>query len=946
MNAADRFPNLKHRSFRSANLRGANFSGVNLRGVDFTDAILDGADLSHADLRGTIFRRSSLIGANLYQIKAGISNRNSLVLQIILFILAVLLGLLAGFVGSAIAGLVLNESKVLAPYQEIEFWLSWGRISALLAINCGVIYSSSIILLKNPIMAVLGGVSSVIILGTILAFIVIYACAPTGKSWEFVGQMVVAVEGASTMTTFQIIFVTIGLAIITNILKTDRQTLVATIIGVVIAVASATRAEGSLYLQVGIVIISSMVIYLALLMGKQSRLESQNYPFIRNISTDIATHYGTCFVDANLSNANLEYACLTNTNFSRSKLICTNFYGARQLNSAKVNRTILMNPLVRELLVNHQGSNCNYSGCDLHGAYLVGSDLINADFTGTNLSESNLKNARLDRANLTRIFAVGANLQGANLTGACIADWSIDRTTELDDIICEYVYLKSPGEDRNPASGIFSAGDFTQLFQQIWNTIDLIFHEGIDWASFGTAWQQIQIENDGIPLAIHSIERKGEGTILVKVEVPQDFDKARLHESFDRSYQLLLSSIEDRHRTELTGRDRELAIYKEQQDRSYQILQSLVAPPPIAAKLDRVVTIKLGTRDIDRNLAVTVEIGDRGHNPHASVTGILTCEDDVIAAYHNWQTVYRQHLNSATRIDIPSQQNTNLKQLERFSDAEAMPTNKCLLTSQTLKQEINQWLDSSGFKPVRELMLQELHPTESIQIVLQTDELSIRQLPFQLWSFFDRFTHAEISIASNNYRSITNHKLSNKNITILSIFGSSAGLDLELDRQSLTKIPNASVEFSIEPTRQILNDKLWERPWDIIFFAGHSASNPNLATGHLQINPTDKLTIPELKYALERSIETGLKLVILNSCDSLGLAAELISIQLPQAIVMREPVPDIIAQQFLKNFLTAFASGLPLYRAVRSAREQLQGLEDTYPCASWLPVICQNPAEI
>jgi uncharacterized protein YjbI with pentapeptide repeats len=946
MNAADRSPNLQRRSFRSANLRGANFSGVNLSGVDFTDAILDGADFSHADLRGTIFRRSSLIGTNLQQIKAGISKDRELILQIILFILAVLLGLLAGFVGSAISGLVLNESKVLAPYQEIEVWLSWGRVSALLAINCGVIYSTSIILLKNPIMAVLGGVSSVIILGTILALMVIYACAPTGKSWEFIGQMVVAVEGASTMTTFQIIFVTIGLAIIINILRTDRQTIIATVIGVVLAVASAMKANSSLYLQGGIVLIASMVIYLATIMGKQSRLEERNYPFIRNFSTDIATYYGTCFAEANLTDASLEYAVLINTNFSKANLTRANFYGAKQLNSAKVNRTILMNRLVRDLLVSHQGSNCSYLGCDLHGAYLAGGNLINADFTGVNLSDSNLKDAELDRANLTRILAIGANLEGASLTGACIADWSIDRTTKLDDISCDYVYLKSPGEDRNPASGIFSTGDFTQLFREIWNTIDLIFHEGIDWASFGTAWQQIQIENDGIPLAIHSIERKGEGTILVKVEVPQDFDKARLHESFDRSYQLLLNSIEDRHRAELTGRDRELAMYKEQQDRSYQILQSLVAPPAIAAKLDRVVTIKLGARDIDRHLAVTVEIGDRGHNPHASATGILTCEDDVIAAYHNWQTAYRQHLNSATRIDIPSQQNTNLKKLDRFSNAETTPTNKCQRTAQTLKQEINQWLDSSGFKPIRELMLQELHPTESIQIVLQTDELGIRQLPFQLWNFFDRFTHAEISIASNNYRSIAQHKLSNKNIEILAVFGSSAGLDLGFDRKLLTKIPNARVEFSIEPTRQILNDKLWERPWDIVFFAGHSASDSNLATGHLQINPTDRLTIPELKYALERSIETGLKLVILNSCDSLGLAAELILSQLPQAIVMREPVPDIIAQQFLKNFLTAFASGLPLYRAVRSAREQLQGFEDTYPCASWLPVICQNPAEI
>ena len=54
----------------------------------------------------------------------------------------------------------------------------------------------------------------------------------------------------------------------------------------------------------------------------------------------------------------------------------------------------------------------------------------------------------------------------------------------------------------------------------------------------------------------------------------------------------------------------------------------------------------------------------------------------------------------------------------------------------------------------------------------------------------------------------------------------------------------------------------------------------------------------------------------------------------------------IVAQQFLKSFLTAFSNGKSLYLSVRLAREQLQGLEDRYPCASWLPTICQNPAEI
>jgi CHAT domain len=229
---------------------------------------------------------------------------------------------------------------------------------------------------------------------------------------------------------------------------------------------------------------------------------------------------------------------------------------------------------------------------------------------------------------------------------------------------------------------------------------------------------------------------------------------------------------------------------------------------------------------------------------------------------------------------------------------------------------------------------------------LQTDDLQLRQLPFQLWNFLDRFPHAEITIASNIYQSIVKQQLEPEKMTVLAIFGSSEGINLALDRDYLSTLTNARVDFLVEPSRQILNDKLWEQPWDIMFFAGHSASNASLTTGHLKINATDRLTIPELKYALQRSIESGLKLVIINSCDGLGLATELISIQVPQTIVMREFVPDVVAQQFLKNFLIAFISGLPLYRSVRQAREQLQGLEDKYPCASWLPVVCQNPAAI
>lgn len=91
------------------------------------------------------------------------------------------------------------------------------------------------------------------------------------------------------------------------------------------------------------------------------------------------------------------------------------------------------------------------------------------------------------------------------------------------------------------------------------------------------------------------------------------------------------------------------------------------------------------------------------------------------------------------------------------------------------------------------------------------------------------------------------------------------------------------------------------------------------------------MTIEQLKYALKKAVVGGLNIAIFNSCDGLGLAQQLADLQIPQIIVMREPVPDRVAQAFLKYFLAAFAQGQSFYLAVREARERLQGLEDRFP---------------
>ncbi|OCR00956.1 hypothetical protein BCD67_14315 [Oscillatoriales cyanobacterium USR001] len=111
----------------------------------------------------------------------------------------------------------------------------------------------------------------------------------------------------------------------------------------------------------------------------------------------------------------------------------------------------------------------------------------------------------------------------------------------------------------------------------------------------------------------------------------------------------------------------------------------------------------------------------------------------------------------------------------------------------------------------------------------------------------------------------------------------------------------------------------------------------------------DWLTIDEIKNHLKKAINNGLKLAIFNACDGLGIAYQLAEgedLYLPQIIVMREILPIALAPKFLRFFLEAYTHGLSLSAAIRDSRKRLQIEEKDFPCVSWLPVLCQNPAEI
>jgi CHASE2 domain-containing sensor protein len=326
---------------------------------------------------------------------------------------------------------------------------------------------------------------------------------------------------------------------------------------------------------------------------------------------------------------------------------------------------------------------------------------------------------------------------------------------------------------------------------------------------------------------------------------------------------------------------------------------------------------------------VTLEIGSDFAPPEIEISGKLPRCPDLATYLCQWQHKYRS-------LGMPSR----IKPQEIIYDGSITTRiSECRQKAKVLIDCLQRWFDSQEFRCINNTLREELKRNEAIRVLIRTDNPELQRIPWHLWDFFDRYSLAEFALTTT--ASQTPPKPARKpRVRVLAILGNSRGIDVQIDRQLLENLPNAETVFLVEPQRKELNNYLWQQ-WDILFFAGHSETADN--TGRIYINKTDSLTIEELEFGLKRAIAQGLQLAIFNSCDSLGLARQLASLNIPQMIVMREPVPDEVAQEFLKHFLVAFSGGKSLYLASREAREKLQGLEDKFPNATWLPVLIQNP---
>ena len=285
--------------------------------------------------------------------------------------------------------------------------------------------------------------------------------------------------------------------------------------------------------------------------------------------------------DADLSNADLMGVNLMSANLSNADLMGVNLMGA-YLRGADLRRANLSDANL---------SDADLYGADLYGANLSSADLSSADLYGANLYGADLYGAKLIDANLNMTQALYTNFEGANLTGACIEDWNINSKTNLENVKCDYIFLKytyleEEGRwvfiDRIPhdPDKIFAPGEFTKRYQKILETVDLYFGEGIDWQVFLQSFQKLQeeeklkIQNGDLEIPIvQGIKNTGDGSFVIEIGVSPDTDKGEWEKSFWQQYQPMLEAQEEKYKLLLDAKDGEIERIYQQNTQLMKIVE-------------------------------------------------------------------------------------------------------------------------------------------------------------------------------------------------------------------------------------------------------------------------------------------------------------------------------------------------------------------------------------
>ena len=343
----------------------------------------------------------------------------------------------------------------------------------------------------------------------------------------------------------------------------------------------------------------------------------------------------------------------------------------------------------------------------------------------------------------------------------------------------------------------------------------------------------------------------------------------------------------------------------------------------------------------------------------------VTYPEIITSSYQEWQRFYRKFYSTQMRGKVINQ------------GVVAPPVTdwrtKLVQSEAKLLSEFDQWLRSSKLFEIRSkiVFLSKDFEEDKLEenknkkykperksitnIFISCNDLKLARLPWEAWEIGTEFAAGQIRIVRQpiNIIQSTSEPVISRKARVLAILGDDTNLNFETEKtalQSLNKI--VDIKFIAwkpgkdinELKQEIITALTLDKGWDILFFAGHS-NETYLTGGEIAIAPNTSLYLSELETHLSIAKKKGLQVAIFNSCSGLSIANKLIDLGISQVAIMREPIHNQVATDFIVKFSQALAEYKDVHECLLAASQYLKVEKNlTYPSSYLVPSLFCHPA--
>jgi hypothetical protein len=253
-------------------------------------------------------------------------------------------------------------------------------------------------------------------------------------------------------------------------------------------------------------------------------------------------------------------------------------------------------------------------------------------------------------------------------------------------------------------------------------------------------------------MKIQGMENKGDGVVVIKIDVPPETEKEKIHREFMQFYDENVKVLEEKHQKELAETEKQITIYRQRTEQTEyriflmnQILKTQNYPSVITR--EKLVTLNFEGGNFEKGFPVIRANILDGHPLPISSTGNLPSNTKIPQLYKKYQQLIKghQYLKLLPRIKVNKQKQTN------FSDKEIdREIHKIISQIQELKKEwrslLNNWLDTSDFNHIEKELRTKFNPSDKVRLIIQSEDALMQRIPWHLWNFFSSYQFAEAAI--------------------------------------------------------------------------------------------------------------------------------------------------------------------------------------------------------